>query len=113
MAAKKRASSKRKGPAYFVAKSPIHGRGLFAARDIPKNTLIESIEGVPTKRDGSYVIWSDDDRGNESGIRITNACRFVNHAKKPNAGFFGLELWSVRAIKKGDEITHNYGESWE
>ena len=112
MAAKKR-NPNPSDQAYFVAKSPIHGRGLFAARNIPKNTLIEAIEGMPTKRDGSHVIWSEDKRGNESGIRITNACRFVNHAKKPNAGFFGLELWSVRAIKKGEEITHNYGESWD
>ena len=37
----------------------------------------------------------------------------MNHAKRPNASFFGTELWSLRAIRKDEEITHNYGEAWE
>ena len=97
----------------FVAPSPIHGKGLFAARTIPKGTLIGRLEGVPARRDGTYVLWYTDDEGNEVGLRGTNALRYVNHASRPNAIFYGLELSSLRRIRKGEEITHDYGPAWE
>ena len=95
-----------------VKRSPIHGRGLFARKDIPADTLIGTIEGVPTQRDGTYVIWDAEGDGTRA-LRITNELRFVNHAKKPNAAFYEMELWSLRKIKAGDEITHDYGPGWD
>ena len=113
MAGSKRKTAKTKrGQLYEVRTSPIHGRGLFATCDIPKETLIGTIEGKPTKRDGSYTIWMDDDEGNSVGLRIMNDLRFVNHARPPNAGFYEDELWSVRRIRAGEEITHDYGQGW-
>jgi SET domain-containing protein len=94
-------------PLAVVGDSPIHGRGLFAARDIPADTLILRIEGRPTKRDGAHVIWTQDDRG-DHGFLVTNEARFVNHADDANAAFFDMELWSLRRIRKGEEITHDY-----
>ena len=96
-----------------VKKSPIHGRGLFAKRNIPADTRIGTIEGVPTKREGSYVIWSESKSGTWEGLRITNDLRYVNHDKRPNAAFYDDELWSLRAIRAGEEITHDYGEGWD
>ena len=102
-----------KGPAslVYVAKSAIHGRGLFAACDIPADSFILRIEGKPTQREGMHVIWYEDEEG-EHGFRITNEAQFVNHSNKANAAFYELDLWSLRAIRKDEELTHNYGESW-
>ncbi len=100
-------------PWCHVKESGIHGKGLFAARAIPADTLIIAIEGVTTRRDGPYVIWSDDESGSLQGLRITNAARYVNHARVPNAAFFGDELWSLRGIRRGEEITHHYGSDWD
>lgn len=97
---------------FHVLDSGIHGKGLFAAAQIPGDTLIITIEGRATKRDGTYVIWSEDGAGTPQGLRITNDARFVNHSTKPNAAFFGEELWSLRRIRKGEELTHHYGSDW-
>jgi SET domain-containing protein len=87
-----------------VAPSPLHGRGLFAAEAIEADALILRIEGVPVTRNGPHVLWLDE----ESGLRVTNEARFVNHSDEPNAAFFELELWSLRPIEPGEEITHDY-----
>ena len=104
---KKKATKEPKAPTTYVGKSPIHGRGLFAARDIPADTILLRLEGRPTQRDGSYVIWWEDETG-EHGFRVTNDARYVNHADEANAAFFDMELWSLRRIRKGEEITHDY-----
>ena len=36
----------------------------------------------------------------------------VNHSRKPNASFYGDELEALRAIRPGEEITHDYGCDW-
>ncbi|MDA1193887.1 MAG: SET domain-containing protein [Planctomycetota bacterium] len=100
-------------PAVHVRDSGIHGRGLFAGQDIPKNALILRIEGRATQRNGTYVIWSESERGEPEGFLITNDARFVNHATRPNAAFYDHDLWSLRAIRKGEEITHHYGADWD
>ena len=111
---RKRTAGKKNKPAplYEVRSSGIHGRGLFATESIPADTLIGTIEGKPTTRHGAYTIWFEDESGEAEGLRITNALRFVNHARPPNAAFFDTELWSLRRIRPGDEITHDYGPGW-
>ncbi len=94
-----------------VRRSGIHGKGLFAATDMPADTLILPLEGRTTKRDGAYVLWIDGPAGPQ-GIELTNDARFVNHARQPNAAFFDDGLWSLHPIGKGDEITHDYGDDW-
>lgn len=104
-------SSKR--PTVVVKDSGIHGKGLFAGETIPADTRILSIEGRKTARDGIYVIWSESDDGKPEGFLITNEAKFVNHSPKPNAAFFGHDLYSLRRIRKGEEITHHYGPDWD
>ena len=96
-----------------VSKSRIHGRGLFAALHIPKDTLIGRYEGLRTKSEGSYVLWVESECGHWIGIKGSNELRFVNHSDEPNAAFFGEELWSLRPIPRGEEVTHDYGDGWE
>lgn len=108
----KRKQGARKLPRIAVQRSAIHGRGLFAEEPIPRNTLIGRYEGPRTQRDGAYVLWVED--GDELyGVAGKNELRFVNHSKNPNAIFDGVELWSTRSIRAGEEITFHYGSDWE
>ena len=97
---------------FEVRDSGIHGKGLFATADIPADTHIVTIEGRPTRRDGTYVIWTVEEGEQPEGFLITNDAKYVNHSRKPNAAFYDLELWSLRRIRKGEEITHHYGADW-
>ena len=97
-----------------VKRSPIHGRGLFAARTIPKGTFLGIYEGERTMRDGCYVLWVENEaRDDVYGVRGRNSLRFVNHNANPNAEFDGEELHSLRRIKPGEEITVHYGPEWD
>jgi hypothetical protein len=47
----------------FVAPSPIHGRGLFAAGQLATGQLIGVYDGPEVTEDGVYVLWIEDDTG--------------------------------------------------
>ena len=100
-----------------VRKSPIHGRGLFAAEQIPKDSLIGIARGHAVKRDGAYVLWLDED----VAYRVTCKLRFINHSRQANAAYNSRQsvagnqvVWveAVKNIEPGEEITHDYGEEW-
>ncbi|MEM7578087.1 MAG: SET domain-containing protein [Planctomycetota bacterium] len=91
---------------YEVKHSAIHGRGLFAKVKIPKGTVLGTLEGELTDRDGDYVLWLDD----KQGLHVANDLKFINHATSPNAAYFDdLTVGTLRDIEPGEEITHNYG----
>lgn len=94
-----------------VAKSELHGKGCFATRRIATGSVIGRFEGRPTTHDGPHVLWLDD----RHGLRVTNDLRYLNHATDANADFDGesLEVWALRPIAKGEEITIHYGPEWE
>ena len=103
---------------YFVAESPIHGRGLFARSDIPKDTRIGRYEGRKTLDDGMHVLWLESTEGERNvegwiGIDGRNELRFLNHADDPSGEMDGLDLYARRDIPAGEEITIHYGEEWE
>lgn len=103
-------------PLCCVADSPIHGRGLFARRDIPKGTLIGHYDGRQTRDDGMHVLWVEaGEEGSEDWIGIDgrNELRFLNHASDPSGEMDGLDLYARRDIHAGEEITIHYGEEWE
>lgn len=96
-----------------VRRSPIHGRGLFAAGKIPKGAYLGTYEGVVTDRDGCYVLWVENEAHDGTyGVRGQNSMRFVNHSSTPNAEFDAEALHSLRPIKPGEEITVDYGPDW-
>lgn len=96
-----------------VRRSPIHGLGLFATRDIDPGARIGVYAGPRSERVDTYVLWIEDEDGREYGIEGQNEMRFVNHSREPNACFEGEELVSLRRIEPDEEITHHYGEDWE
>ena len=97
---------------YAVSISRIHGRGLFAARQIVPDEQIGVYEGTPTHEDGTYVLWVEDEQGEPFGIKGRNELRYVNHSSEPNAIFLGDELIALREIPDGEEITFDYGDEW-
>jgi SET domain-containing protein len=98
---------------YRVKRSVIHGRGVFAERELRRSDWIGTFEGVPTTRDGTHVLWTFEEDGTEHGVRGTSGLRFLNHSSRPNAEFRDLELHALRRIRVEEEITIHYGDAWE
>lgn len=88
-----------------VKQSPIHGYGLFATTRIAKGTVLGRLKGRRTRKDGPYVLWLDE----KVGYEVQNELKYINHAARPNAAYYDdLTVVALRAIKPGEEITHNY-----
>ena len=115
-----------------VKKSPIHGTGVFATKDIKKNTrIIEYIgekvtrsEGnrrsekrlkafLHSKTDGSVYIFELNSRYDIDGNFEYNKARYINHSCKPNCevDIVDNHIWisSIKSIRKGDELSYDYG----
>ena len=95
-----------------VRESSIHGKGVFAKQRIYPNSFVGVFEGERTKRNGTYVLWIEDDKGKQIGIKGRNELRYLNHSRTPNAYFAGDQLFALDEIEPGTEITLDYGEEW-
>ena len=94
---------------YEVKTSCIHGKGLFARCNIDKDTVIGTIKYKPTTADGPHVLWIND----KVGVKVDCDLKYINHNPKPNACYYeDLQVVTLKSIKKGEEITHNYGDDW-
>lgn len=95
-----------------VKDSGIHGKGVFAKMNIKKDQHIGVYTGRPARRNGTYVLWVQDEKGREFGISGRGKLRYLNHSDKPNA-FFDMEnLYAEREIVPGEEITFHYGDAF-
>lgn len=93
---------------FYVKESGIHGKGLFASSRIEKGEIIGSIAFKPTAQDGPYVLWVED-----QGIQVECDLKYINHSAEPNACYCeDLDVVALKAIKKDEEITHDYGDDW-
>ena len=93
----------------YVDQSPIHGKGLFARVNIKKGEYIGRYEGIATEEDGMHVLWQwDEEEDRWLGIDGKNQLRFTNHSDTPNAEFWGDEMYALKRIPKGEEITFDY-----
>ncbi|MFT5549913.1 MAG: hypothetical protein ACI9CO_001843 [Candidatus Azotimanducaceae bacterium] len=89
----------------YINESLIHGKGLFAQTDIPKNTIIGTLEGKPCQQDGCYVLWLNE----TDGFEVSCELKYINHSIKANACYYDdLTVVALRRIKQHEEITHNY-----
>lgn len=96
-----------------VRRSPIHGMGVFATATIRKGERIGRYISYRTQRDGRYVLWLNDKQNCWRGYRGYGRLRFLNHHSFPNSEFRGLDLFALRTIRTGEEVTFHYGEEWE
>jgi SET domain-containing protein len=100
-------------PRLVVAKSPIHGQGLFAGCDISLGTYLGCYEGRETSSDGMHVLWVEQDDESWLGYDGSNELRYLNHSATPNCELDGQELYAARDIRAGEELTIDYGEWFE
>lgn len=93
-----------------VQTSPIHGLGLFARDPISRDEYIGTYLGRPTADDDMHVLWIwNEDTEEWEGIEGENELRFINHSPDPNADWDGTDLYALRDIEPGEEITFDYG----
>jgi uncharacterized protein len=113
-------------PRLFVARSKIHGLGLFAGEDIEWGRRLIEYQGQPlsnkeVKRRQTFydsigftcLMQFSDGRGID-GVVGGNESRFINHSTEPNVGALRESEWrilfySLDDIAQGDELTFNYG----
>jgi SET domain-containing protein len=117
-------TARRKRP-WRVLESPIHGRGVFAARTIRKGETIIEYRGRRTtweeacetdSDDGdpyhTFLFSLDDGRVIDAGVR-GNAARFINHSCAPNCETYEDDDGRVfiearRTIREGEELSYDY-----
>lgn len=108
MAGARRTANRDLRPLVYAAPSPIHGKGLFARERIPAGHYIGTYWGPTARRNGSHVLWVYGDDGTPEGRRGMNLLRYLNHADRPLAEFDGFDLYALRTIEPGEEITIDY-----
>ena len=110
---------------YFVRKSSIHGRGVFAARKIPKGTRVIEYKGqrvthkevdrryahVDESDNHTFLFEIDDEWVIDAGIS-GNAARWINHGCKPNCETVEedgrIYVETIRDVQRGEELTYDY-----
>ena len=109
-----------------VKKSALHGRGLFALKEIPWGTRIIEYKGevisdaVAEERiaRGADCIFEARPGENIDGTVNGNDARYVNHARrKPNCFVLreGGKIWivaGIEGIEQGEELTFDYGSGY-
>ena len=100
-----------------VFRSPLHGYGVVAKRDIEVDEVIAEVDGVLYRReelgDDTYCLWIDDDHF----LDMVDQTRWINHSCDPNAeveaglddaGGAWARIVAIRPIRAGEEITYHY-----
>ena len=101
-------------PDTVVTKSKIEGKGVFAGRKFKKGEIVikwtishelskEEAENFP-KKEKRYVAFF----GGKYVLQLPPA-RFVNHSCEPNTFAKDFCDIALQGIKKGEEITSDYG----
>ncbi len=118
-------------------RSPIHGNGVFAARDLPGRTEIIEYRGRRmTHAQANRAYGNDVDNGhtflftlNEKYLIDANVggndARWINHSCAPNCQAWVIEhasgdprrdrvvIETRRRIREGEELTYDYGITLE
>lgn len=110
----------------IVKKSPLHGKGLFAAQDIPWGVKVIEYQGelisdaVAEERiaNGADCIFELRENQNIDGAVMGNEARYANHSRsKPNCFVLREDnkIWlvaGIEGIRKGEELTFDYGSTF-
>jgi len=103
-----------------VRASPIHGRGLFAARPIRRGEVV-AIKGghildrralvrSPARAAVSYIQIDDDFYiGAATPAEVRRNKLFINHSCEPNVGIRGqITFVALRDVAAGEELTYDW-----
>jgi uncharacterized protein len=120
-----------------VRKSKVHGTGVFALKDIPKGAkVIEYVGRKITKRESDDVfdkqfakyeknkkkypgvyLFELNKKYDIDGDVSWNPAKYINHSCEPNCetDIIKGQIWiiSIKNIKKGEEISYDYGYDLE
>jgi len=114
----------------------VHGSGIFASKNIKKNTkIIEYIgekitksEGdrrserrlkqfLKSQKTGSVYIFELNKKYDIDGSPLYNKARYINHSCEPNCEveISNNQIWisSIKKIKKGEELSYDYGYEFD
>lgn len=123
---KSKAAKSSDKPAFIVRNSPIHGRGVFATRNIPADTFLVEYEGErisekqAAKRHGAdpenpyhtFFFSLENGKMIDGGVDGSDA-RWINHACEPNCEAREekkhVYIYTLRDIKRGEELNYDYG----
>ena len=119
-------SARKPARAWRVLQSPVHGRGVFAARTIRKGETVIEYRGKrmtwdeaceqPASDDAdpyhTFLFSLDDGRVIDAAIR-GNAARWINHSCAPNCETYEDDRGRVyvaarRKIRPGEELSYDY-----
>lgn len=96
--------------AYRVAKSALHGKGLFAARKIASGELLGYCKTRKVKEAGIHTLTLDDGRL----FDVSCSLKYINHAKTANVSYYDdFSVVALQNINVGEELLHDYGDEWE
>ena len=106
--------------------SPKKGRGVFAKKNIKKETVVELANVVLIPNNDYLAIqdtiiyhyiyeWDNPkDKGENTNAIALSICQFFNHSYNPNLRYFydyensTIEYVAIKDIIKGEELTVNY-----
>ena len=110
-----------------IKKSRIAGKGAYAIRSIPAKRKLGNMGGeIISYREAqkrvklqphNVLFMVEFDHGNIAldASGVSNALRHINHSCDPNTymrrAYAKVEFYSLRPIKKGEELTCDYGET--
>ena len=110
-----------------IRKSKIAGKGAFALQPIPAKRKLGNMGGViisykeaqkrVKKQPGNVLFmveFDNDDIALDASIN-SNELRYINHSCDPNTfmrrAYRKVEFYTLRPVKKGEELTCDYGET--
>lgn len=110
-----------------IKKSKIAGTGAYATQTIPARKKIGNMEGeIISYREAQkrvkqqpgnvlfMVEFDNEDIALDASVK-SNELRFINHSCDPNVymrrAYRKVEYYALRTIKKGEELTCDYGET--
>ncbi len=119
-----------------VKHSKIHGHGVFATKNIKKNTKIIQYVGekltrsegnkrseqrikkyLKSQKTGSVYIFELNSKYDIDGSPRYNKARYINHSCSPNCevDIVKNEIWisSIKKINAGEELSYDYGYSFD
>ena len=120
----------------FIEDSNVHGKGVFAKRDIPKDKKIMEYVGeriskkesqrrgtkqmeraAKNEKVGAVYIFDLNKKWDIDGNVPKNIARFANHSCDENCEAFNIEdrifYYTCKPVKKGEEILIDYGYALE
>ena len=103
----------------YVASSPVHGKGVFAARVIKEGEVLGRYvtrKTTLTAEENIFVVEIYDEDGELFEHRLgINDWKYINHSTRPNIDMVGdeLKMVALHSIEKDEELTWYYGAEFE